>query len=93
MPSSGTTEELEIIVANVGVYCFDVEVLRRAAPAERRQRLGRVPAHRRGAGPHRGRRVETVWAESIEEILGIIDRADLELAEQLKDSPARKASS
>jgi hypothetical protein len=37
--------------------------------------------------------VETVWAESIEETLGINDRADLELAEQLKDSHARKASS
>jgi bifunctional N-acetylglucosamine-1-phosphate-uridyltransferase/glucosamine-1-phosphate-acetyltransferase GlmU-like protein len=39
-----------------------------------------------------GWRVKTVRTESIEETLGINDRADLELAERLKDIAARRAS-
>ena len=82
-----TPEELAIKEFNVGVYCFGVEALRWALPrmsddnAQDEYYLTDV-VHILTEG---GRRVETVRTESIEETLGINDRADLELAERLKD--------
>ena len=82
-----TPEELEIKEFNVGVYCFEVEALRWALPrlsddnAQDEYYLTDV-VH---ILTEVGRRVETVRTENIEETLGINDRADLELAERLKD--------
>jgi bifunctional UDP-N-acetylglucosamine pyrophosphorylase / glucosamine-1-phosphate N-acetyltransferase len=89
-----TPEELQIKEVNVGVYCFDVEALRWALPRlsddnaqDEYQLTDVVQVLTEGEW-----RVETVRPESIEETLGINDRADLELAERLKDSPARRPS-
>jgi bifunctional UDP-N-acetylglucosamine pyrophosphorylase/glucosamine-1-phosphate N-acetyltransferase len=81
-----TPEELEIKEFNVGVCCFDTEALQWALPrlsddnAQGEYYLTDV-VHILVEG---GRRVQTVPTESIEEILGINDHADLELAERLK---------
>jgi bifunctional UDP-N-acetylglucosamine pyrophosphorylase/glucosamine-1-phosphate N-acetyltransferase len=82
-----TPEELAIKEFNVGVYCFGVEALRWALPrlsndnAQGEYYLTDVVQ----VLAEGGRRVETVRTESIEDTLGINDRADLELAGQLKD--------
>jgi bifunctional N-acetylglucosamine-1-phosphate-uridyltransferase/glucosamine-1-phosphate-acetyltransferase GlmU-like protein len=82
-----TPEELEIKEFNAGVYCFGAEALKWAQP-----RLSDDNA--RGEYyltdvvhilSDTGQRVETVQTENIEETLGINDRADLELAERIKD--------
>jgi bifunctional UDP-N-acetylglucosamine pyrophosphorylase/glucosamine-1-phosphate N-acetyltransferase len=84
-----TPEELVIKEFNVSVYCSNTGALRWALP-----RLSNDNAqgeyYLTGVAQvlaERGRHVETVRAESIEETLGINDRAELELAERLKDIP------
>ena len=82
-----TPEELEIKEFNVGVYCIGADALRWALPRLRRANaqdeyyLTDVVQVLTGGGRH----VETVQTDRIEETLGINDRADLELAERLKD--------
>jgi bifunctional UDP-N-acetylglucosamine pyrophosphorylase/glucosamine-1-phosphate N-acetyltransferase len=82
-----TPEELAIKEFNVGVYCFITGALRWTLP-----RLSNDNAQGEyyltnmvEVLAERGWHVETVRAESIEETLGINNRADLELAERLKD--------
>jgi bifunctional UDP-N-acetylglucosamine pyrophosphorylase/glucosamine-1-phosphate N-acetyltransferase len=82
-----TPEEREIKEFNVGVYCFGAEALQWALPrlsddnAQGEYYLTDVVQVLAEAG----QRVETVQTENIEETLGINDRADLELAERIKD--------
>jgi bifunctional UDP-N-acetylglucosamine pyrophosphorylase / glucosamine-1-phosphate N-acetyltransferase len=82
-----TPEELEIKEFNVGVYCFGAGALQWVLPrlsddnAQGEYYLTDVVHILAGDG----RRVETVRTENIEESLGINDRADLEVAERLKD--------
>jgi len=82
-----TPEELEIKEFNVGVYCLGADALRWALPrlsrdnAQDEYYLTDVVGILTGGGRH----VETVRTDRIEETLGINDRADLELAERLKD--------
>jgi len=82
-----TPEELKIKEFNVGVYCFGAEALKWALPrlsddnAQGEYYLTDVVHILADAG----QRVETVQTENIEETLGINDRADLELAERIKD--------
>jgi bifunctional UDP-N-acetylglucosamine pyrophosphorylase/glucosamine-1-phosphate N-acetyltransferase len=82
-----TPEELEIKEFNVGVYCFNTGALRWALPrlsddnAQGEYYLTDVVQ----ILAEGGRRVETVRIETIEETLGINNRADLELAGRLKD--------
>ncbi len=77
----------------MGAYCFDVEALRWALPrltddnAQREYQLTDVVQ----VLAEGGRCVETVRTDNLEETLGINDRADLELAERLKDIVLRKA--
>jgi bifunctional UDP-N-acetylglucosamine pyrophosphorylase/glucosamine-1-phosphate N-acetyltransferase len=88
-----TAEELAIKEFNVGAYCFGVEALGWALPrlsddnAQGEYQLTDVvQVLTRG-----GRLVETVRTANPDEALGINDRAELELAERLEDSPARGA--
>jgi bifunctional UDP-N-acetylglucosamine pyrophosphorylase/glucosamine-1-phosphate N-acetyltransferase len=82
-----TPGELAIKEFNVGVYCFGAEALQWALPrlssdnAQGEYYLTDVIQ----VLAEDGQRVETVRTESLEETLGINDRADLELAERLKD--------
>jgi bifunctional UDP-N-acetylglucosamine pyrophosphorylase/glucosamine-1-phosphate N-acetyltransferase len=82
-----TRDELKLKEFNVGVYCFNTGALRWALPRLRNDNAQEeyyltdvVQILVEG-----GWRVKTVRTESIEETLGINDRADLELAERLKD--------
>ena len=82
-----TPEELALKEVNVGVYCFDAEALCWALPrlsnenAQHEYYLTDVVEILAQAGQH----VETVQTDSLEETLGINDRAHLEYAERLKD--------
>src|SRR5581483_8336561 len=79
--------ELALKEVNVGVYCFDAEALCWALPrltndnAQHEYYLTDVVEILARAG----RRVETVQTDSLEETLGINDRAHLEFAERLRD--------
>ncbi len=82
-----TPEELGIKEFNVGAYCFGAEALRWALPRLRNDNAqgeyyltDLVQVLTEG-----GRRVETVRTENIEDTVGVNDRADLELAERIKD--------
>jgi bifunctional UDP-N-acetylglucosamine pyrophosphorylase / glucosamine-1-phosphate N-acetyltransferase len=83
-----TPEELGIKEFNVGVYCMDAEALRWALPRLRDDNaqgeyyltdLVQILTER-------GRRVETVRTDNLEDTVGVNDRADLKFAERLKDT-------
>lgn len=81
-----TPAELALHEVNVGVYCFDAQVLRWALPllannnAQHEYYLTDVVEIVANAG----RRIETVRTENLEETLGINDRAHLDFAERLQ---------
>ncbi len=80
-------EQLRIKEVNVGVYCFDAAALRSTLPrlsndnAQQEYYLTDVVQ----ILAEDGQRVETVQTDSLEETLGINDRAHLEFAKSLKD--------
>ena len=73
-------EELEIDEVNPSIYCFRRSLLAPgAAPAQPRERAGRVLPHRRrgGAAPDRAPRARGVEADDATDALGVNDRAQL----------------